>query len=222
MATEVKQIAPRFRSSRGLGLLGFPSTRSVFLGQDENGHDIFGEEGAEPLLDSFDSYIVVSVLTATASFAALFEANLENNFFRRWPFMHNIWVTTCALCSLSGIYATVVFSLSSTYGRTAVGTGKVHIYETFLKSTSAYRSRAFRMYLWSLRMFVGLLIFTAVDRVEINFRLPFLALLIVLSVLLYRDWATIMKAAVPIFSEEKIQKESKQRQGKTMRQRSRI
>ena len=212
MAKQVDQFSPRFRSSRNLGLLSLPSSRSVVIGKDDDGHDIFGEEGAEPLLDSFDSYIVVSVLTATASFAALFEADLEHKFFPRWPFVHNIWVATCALCSLSGIYATVVFSLSSTYGRTAVGTGRIHIYEAFLESTSVYRRRAFNMYLWSLQMFVALLIFTAVDRAERSVRLPFMALLVVLSILLYKDWSTIMKAAVPIFSEEKIQKESKQRQ----------
>ena len=34
---------------------------------------------ASPLLDSFDAYIVVSVLTATASFAALFDEDINNN-----------------------------------------------------------------------------------------------------------------------------------------------
>ena len=173
-------------------------------GPPENEEELFEEEGAESLLDSFDSYIVVSVLTATASFAALFEANLEDKF---WGF-HNAWVFICAICSLSGIYATVVFSLSSTYGRTAVGTGRVHIYETFYELTAVYRMRAFSMYLLSLVLFILLLIFTAVDRVEKRYRIPFLGFLLVLSIFTYHDWTTIMKAAGPIFAhqEEKKQK----------------
>jgi hypothetical protein len=145
------------------------------------------EIGAEPLLDSFDSYIVVSVLTATASFAALFEANSEqqdntnnnnnnnnNNNTYYMSLLHNISVLTCTICSLSGIYATVVFSFSSIYGRTAVGTGRIDIYEEFLKSTGSIRYKAFLMYLLSLILFIVLLVITATEKIDKEYRLYFL------------------------------------------------
>mmetsp|Transcript_550 Transcript_550/g.1361 ORF Transcript_550/g.1361 Transcript_550/m.1361 type:complete len:197 (-) Transcript_550:289-879(-) len=171
--------------------------------------ELFGEEGAEPLMDSFDSYIVVSVLTATASFAAMFEASPDDKIYDQFPSVHTIWMATCSLCSLSGIYATVVFSFSSTYGHTAVGTGRVHIYEAFLESTAEYRRRAFNMYLLSLWSFITLLVMTAVERVETRFQWSFLAFLLAASLWMYRDWNAIMAAAAPIFDEEQMQKESK-------------
>ncbi len=65
-------------------------------------------------LDSFDSYIVVSVLTATASFAALLDDNPQGDkSLTQHPVARNIAIFLCAICSLSGIYSTVVFSFSN-------------------------------------------------------------------------------------------------------------
>lgn len=171
--------------------------------------EVFGEEEAVPIMDSFDSYIVVSVLTATASFAALYDATLDDNSYRLYPIVHTIWVTICTISAMSGMYATVVFSFSSTYGHTAAGTGRLRIYETFLESTAEYRQRAFNMYLLSLWSFVALLVMTAAERVESRFRGAFIVFLLVASVWMYQDWNAVMKAATPIFAEEKIQKEYK-------------
>jgi hypothetical protein len=165
-------------------------------------------EQHEPLLDSFDSYIVVSVLTATASFAALFEASNPNNENHADAssmtsiILHNISVLTCSICSLSGIYATVVFSFSSIYGRTAVGTGKIDIYEEFLINTEIIRYKAFLMYLLSLILFIVLLVITATTRIHNEYQLYFVTLLIILSIISYNDWNTIIKCAAPIFADE--------------------
>ena len=172
---------------------------------DDDDGDGFGKNGAEPLLDSFDSYIVVSVLTATASFAALFEANPGEHEHPRMPILHNLTVLVCAICTLSGIYATVVFSFSSIYGRAAVGTGRMDVCETFLENTGPIRAKAFWMYLLSLVLFVVLLVFTATEKIDPDLRKPFLVLLMGLSALAYKDWNAIIVAAAPIFAanEEK-------------------
>ncbi|OEU08144.1 hypothetical protein FRACYDRAFT_250373 [Fragilariopsis cylindrus CCMP1102] len=165
------------------------------------------ETGAEPLLDSFDAHIVVSVLTATASFAALFETNSQDEGTTRssssyMSLLHNVSVLTCSICSLSGIYATVVFSLSSIYGRAAVGTGRMDIYEEFLKSTETIRYKAFVMYLLSLILFIVLLVGTATEKIDQEYRIYFFSFLLFLSIFSYNDWNTIIKCAGPIFTAD--------------------
>ena len=169
--------------------------------------DTENETGAEPLLDSFDAHIVVSVLTATASFAALFETNSQDEGTTRssssyMSLLHNVSVLTCSICSLSGIYATVVFSLSSIYGRAAVGTGRMDIYEEFLKSTETIRYKAFVMYLLSLILFIVLLVGTATEKIDQEYRIYFFSFLLFLSIFSYNDWNTIIKCAGPIFTAD--------------------
>jgi len=182
--------------------------------------DTENETGAEPLLDSFDAHIVVSVLTATASFAALFETNsLDEGTTRSsssyMSLLHNVSVLTCSICSLSGIYATVVFSLSSIYGRAAVGTGRMDIYEEFLKSTETIRYKAFVMYLLSLILFIVLLVGTATEKIDQEYRIYFFSFLLFLSIFSYNDWNTIIKCAGPIFTADEdtnIQSQQSQQQ----------
>ena len=182
--------------------------------------DTENETGAEPLLDSFDAHIVVSVLTATASFAALFETNSQDEGTTRssssyMSLLHNVSVLTCSICSLSGIYATVVFSLSSIYGRAAVGTGRMDIYEEFLKSTETIRYKAFVMYLLSLILFIVLLVGTATEKIDQEYRIYFFSFLLFLSIFSYNDWNTIIKCAGPIFTADKdtnIQSQQSQQQ----------
>ena len=182
--------------------------------------DTENETGAEPLLDSFDAHIVVSVLTATASFAALFETNSQDEGTTRssssyMSLLHNVSVLTCSVCSLSGIYATVVFSLSSIYGRAAVGTGRMDIYEEFLKSTETIRYKAFVMYLLSLILFIVLLVGTATEKIDQEYRIYFFSFLLFLSIFSYNDWNTIIKCAGPIFTADEdtnIQSQQSQQQ----------
>lgn len=155
----------------------------------------------EPRLDSFDSYIVVSVLTATASFAALLDDNPEGHkSLSNRPMGRNFAILICAICSLSGIYSTVVFSFSSIYGRTAIGMGKYEAYESFLSATAVMRKRAFHMYLLSLVLFIVLLIIAAVDKIDPQLEIPFVVLLVFLSAVVYRDWSQIIVAAGVIFA----------------------
>lgn len=43
------------------------------------------------------------------------------------------------------------------------------------------------MYLLSLLLFIVMMVFAAVDKIEDEFQIPFVGLLVVLSVLSYRD-----------------------------------
>jgi hypothetical protein len=166
----------------------------------------------EPRLDAFDSYIVVSVLTATASFAAIIDdapndgggdGSTETSIAKTTTHLaRNLAILFSATCSLSGIYATVVFSFSSIYGRTAVSLGRFEAYQTFLQQTASFRKKAFYAYLMSLVLFIVLLIVTATDKMEDRFQVPFVVFLVVLSGLVYWDWSQIIVAAGAIFAEE--------------------
>ena len=159
------------------------------------------EKDISNIPDSFDSYIVVSVLTATASFAALLDDNPDhmNSLAKSNPLAHNTAVLLGAVCTLAGMYATVVFSFSSIYGRTAIGNGRIRAYDGFLKATAGLREKAFRAYLLSLMLFIALLIIAATDKINASVRVPFLGFLLLVSVLIYRDWTSIIVAAGPIF-----------------------
>ena len=151
-------------------------------------------------LDSFDSYIVVSVLTATASFAALLDDNPEGDkSLTQHPMARNIAIFICAICSLSGIYSTVVFSFSSIYGRTALGMGNTDACDAFLKATASMRKKAFYSYLMSLVLFIVLLVIAAVDKIDPQLEIPMVLMLAVLAAFVYRDWGQIIQAAGIIF-----------------------
>jgi len=155
---------------------------------------------AEPRLDSFDSYIVVSVLTATASFAALLDDNPEGaKSLTQKPLARNVAILICAICSLSGIYSTVVFSFSSIYGRTAIGMGNHRACESFLEATASTRKKAFYSYLTSLVLFIVLLIIAAMDKIDPQLEAPLGVVLVGVSALVYRDWGHIVRAAGVIF-----------------------
>jgi hypothetical protein len=169
--------------------------------EDEEEHKEKDAPLSAPRLDSFDSYIVVSVLTATASFAALLDDNPEGDkSLTQRAMARNVAILLCAVCSLSGIYSTVVFSFSSIYGRTAIAMRKYEAYETFLASTAPMRKRAFFAYLLSLILFIVLLIIAAVDKIDPQLEIPFAVCLVVLSGLVYRDWSHIIAAAGVIFA----------------------
>lgn len=184
---------------------------NVIDNNDESEKDSYGNNSiTEPRLDAFDSYIVVSVLTATASFAAIIDdSSSDNNGSTETTITEttthlarNLAILISATCSLSGIYATVVFSFSSIYGRTAVALGRFEAYQTFLQQTASLRKKAFYAYLMSLVLFIVLLIVTATDKMEDRFKVPFLMFLVGLSGLVYRDWSQIVVAAGAIFAEE--------------------
>lgn len=198
------------RDGSGKSHVSFPSINIPTVDEDDTSmssdvsfaSSVFSK--AEPILDSFDSYIVVSVLTATASFAALFEASSDHTDHDDLgtELLKILFVLTCSISSLSGMYATVVFSFSSIYGRTACGTGQADVYEEFLTNTGTIRYRAFLMYMLSLVSFMALLVATATQRIDPLYRYPFALFLIVLSGLSLNDWNQVIKAASLIFKND--------------------
>jgi hypothetical protein len=65
-------------------------------------------------LDSLNSYLLVSCLTATASFDIVKDLQLEDLAAADVRIIHSLAIVTASLGTLAGIYATVVFSLCST------------------------------------------------------------------------------------------------------------
>lgn len=153
-------------------------------------------------MESFDCYILVSVLTATSSFSTLqsFEllADTENST------VYYILLIATQLASgvstICGLYATIVFSLTVLYAKSAIGLGKDHIYQYFMKETASVRVRGFQAFSASLLAFAleaGLVTFLRVPAVA---RAPVLLLVSCLLHFLCRDWQCIVDTATVIYT----------------------
>ena len=128
-------------------------------------------------LESMDSYLLVSTLTASMSYGALLGftpspttvaaistmkqtksillfglIRLNNVKF----LYNNLCLAIQVLAGLStlfGLYATVVFSLTTLYGKAALGVERDREYDLFIRKTVRARVHGFRCYLYSLGCF---------------------------------------------------------------------
>ena len=153
-------------------------------------------------MESFDCYILVSVLTATASFSTLqgFEP-LED--------VHDCWINrplliltqiSAGFSTICGLYATVVFSLTVLYAKSAIGMNRDHMYLYFMQKTASVRVRGFRAFSASLLSFAleaGLVTFLRIPAIA---RLPVLVCVIALLHFICSDWQLIVETATVIYT----------------------
>ena len=64
-----------------------------------------------------------------------------------------IHVLAGAAAALGGTYSTILFALSSLYGKTALGMQRDHIFAWFMQRTAQHRMRAFGSFTTSLMLF---------------------------------------------------------------------
>lgn len=166
-------------------------------------------ERQELRLGGFEPYILVSVLTAQASFEEISDVEISwDKVFKTsslLDFSGESWYSIGILLSaagatITGIYATVVFSLTILYGKTALGMDRDDDYYSFMDGTGLQRFRAFQAFTYSLFLFsISVLL-------EVTMRCPEIARLPVASAsaaFLYfgkTEYDTIMKAAAPMFA----------------------
>mmetsp|Transcript_20169 Transcript_20169/g.32525 ORF Transcript_20169/g.32525 Transcript_20169/m.32525 type:complete len:308 (-) Transcript_20169:162-1085(-) len=176
-------------------------------------------------MDSFDSYITVSVLTATASFNCLQGLNLPAGADFGCVILYNLTSLIATACCLAGIYSTVVFSFSSIYGRTAVGLGRDTVYEEFLAKTGDLRRKGFEAYGFSLILLLSEILLVSAEHLDNHLLWPVLLVGSCFATLFMGDWKQMVELAGPIFSpaplseeEERSNRKVRKNQRKSERQ----
>lgn len=159
-------------------------------------------------LESFEGYILVSVLTSTSSFGALVELQMPD--VTELTLLHAAVVATSCLSALLGMYSAVTFALIQLYGKTALSIhGRLdkndfsirqHCYDRFLERTSNVRVRGFQAAILSLVLFVVEILLVACEMLPMpTLRFPFAAVSSLVVLLLVKDWQFVLNAATPIF-----------------------
>jgi hypothetical protein len=129
-----------------------------------------GFERSTVRLDGIEVYAVVSALTVASSIACL---DAYGDIYKKGDdeigitfssMLNHTFMLANAVGIVSGLHATLIFSLVTMYGRTAVGLGRDLAFQTFFAQTGAQRYRGFQTFLWSLYAFTVQCIITIVTR----------------------------------------------------------
>jgi len=151
-------------------------------------------------LDGFEPYILVSVLTATASHQALIEQAIlanDSNILQIESF--SIFLTSLG-STLCGMYSALVFALSILYGKTALGMDRTDAYYYFLDQTATKRQRAFQFFSASLAFFCANILILAVYKLPPEMFNFGVTIAVGISLFGCKEWRDLADAAVPIFT----------------------
>lgn len=158
-------------------------------------------------LNSMDSYVLVSTLTASMSFGCLVS-------FR--PATADRAVLYRALCwciqavsglsALCGLYATIIYSLTILYGKSALGAERDREYDQFLRRTVRARVRGSRCFSLSLALFAVEAVLVLVERTSalcggIKYSLPVGLVACFILYRLYEDWQLLELGREQIFKD---------------------
>eukprot|EP00547_Thalassionema_nitzschioides_P007476 CAMPEP_0194203720 /NCGR_PEP_ID=MMETSP0156-20130528/3413_1 /TAXON_ID=33649 /ORGANISM="Thalassionema nitzschioides, Strain L26-B" /LENGTH=239 /DNA_ID=CAMNT_0038929521 /DNA_START=278 /DNA_END=997 /DNA_ORIENTATION=- len=115
-------------------------------------------------MDGFQIYAVVSALNLSSSIAcltayvAIEQADQDNprGFYNiTYGFIADFLFTfSNAIGIMTGIHSTLIFSMVSMYGRSALGLNRDAAYYTFIEETLDNRQGAFRSFTWSIYSFL--------------------------------------------------------------------
>ena len=162
-------------------------------------------ERQELRLGGFEPYILVSVLTAQASFEEISGITISwNEVFDTGKNWYSIGVLfSAAGATITGLYATVVFSLTILYGKTALGMDRDDDYYAFMDGTGLQRFRAFQAFTSSLFLFCVSVLLEVTLRCPEFARLPIAAASAAFLYFGKTEYDAIMKAAAPMFAPKK-------------------
>eukprot|EP00522_Entomoneis_paludosa_P010850 CAMPEP_0172457094 /NCGR_PEP_ID=MMETSP1065-20121228/19883_1 /TAXON_ID=265537 /ORGANISM="Amphiprora paludosa, Strain CCMP125" /LENGTH=294 /DNA_ID=CAMNT_0013210591 /DNA_START=99 /DNA_END=983 /DNA_ORIENTATION=+ len=151
-------------------------------------------------MESFEEYVLVAVLTASASFGILTEIEVSNAL---WQNPLSVAAIGCAgMSTLCGLHATVVFSLSALYGKSCLGKKRDDEYQYLLQELIPQRQRAFQSFSGSLLLFsmeVGLLLYQAMPASSGMFRGVAALASTGMLTMIFADWKTIVDKAKIIY-----------------------
>lgn len=158
-------------------------------------------------LAGLDSYATLTSLTAGLSTLNLSDLSLVFADDAPHPTHEKVAIlVSLVLQTLTislGLHATLVFSMTSLYAKTAIGGGHDDAYSTFMKATGAVRTRGFQSFLWTFITFGLNLIFGLVCRLPMAYAAPTCALAIIVLVFVWTDVRKIIHEAGFIFAPRK-------------------
>lgn len=93
-------------------------------------------------LDGLGTYAVVSALVVNMGIR-LVSATSEDLMSRVWLPIACSYCAALAVCVLSGVYATIVFTLTKMYSKTAIGIYRDSAFTEFFRQTARYRQSGF-------------------------------------------------------------------------------
>lgn len=149
-------------------------------------------------LEGLEPYVLVSVLTATASYSTITSAEFITDGVIDWT---GAGLLASALGStLCGLYSTIIFSLSILYGKTALGMDREATYFYFLDKTAVKRVRGFQAFSLSLLLFCTSILLLSIDKLPEEFRIPACIVASGFVTFGFSEWSDITDAAQPIFT----------------------
>jgi hypothetical protein len=156
-------------------------------------------------LQAWDNYVLVSVLCTSISYNALqgFQVSPEH----RGVFLYDELMGTAihllaGLAVLSGLYSTMVFSLSILYGKSALGMERDPQFDTFMEKSAQIRIQGFRAFSLNLVLFGSLVVLVITEYLPLVGGFPVGLLLFGALFYGYRDWQKLVDSAGGIFSDD--------------------
>ncbi|KAL3942076.1 MAG: hypothetical protein SGBAC_003672 [Bacillariaceae sp.] len=170
----------------------------------------FSESKTQLRLDGLEPYVLVSAITATASFDVVTGGNLFDNS----PILSStgsladdclraLLLITSTSSSCLGLYSLGIFSFCIMYSKAALAReddASHTVYTTFFEFTAQYRYKGYQAFLWSLILFVVDLFLFAIAYLPESIR-PFAALgSAPIIYTCWSDWQAIIKEASIIYA----------------------
>ena len=162
--------------------------------------DFFRQEAR---LNSMDSYVLVSTLTASMSFGCLVG-------FTPYPHATLIYQFLClaiqavsGLSAIFGLYATIIFSLTILYGKSALGAERDREYDVFLRRTLRARVHGTRCFSLSLAFFALDALLVLLERTSQHAVCSTMVGITATITLcyLYRDWKLMFQSKEIIYKD---------------------
>ena len=174
----------------------------------EEYHDMF--ERSTVRLDGLEVYAVVSALTVASSIACMdaygdifYRMQVENSATGLATVMHIFFVLTNTVGILAGLHSTLIFSLATMYGRTAVGLGRDEAFHKFFECTGLQRYRGFKTFLLSLYSFTMQIVMTIIlkflPKTNIYLKCTTFIAFFAIASPVYRDTNHVVRKAEVIF-----------------------
>jgi hypothetical protein len=156
----------------------------------------------ETRIQAWDEYVLVSILCTSISFGALLNFQLvpDHQGIVLYETLKIGIQVFSGLAVFSGLYSTMVFSLSILYARTALGMERDPQYDTFLDNTERIRIRAFQSFSLSLFSFSILVVLMLTEHLPLFMHLPLGSLMVMALLVGVRDWMVLVTEASGIFA----------------------
>lgn len=154
---------------------------------------------------AWDEYVLVSILCTSISFSAIqsFSLNPDHTgIFLYESVFKTLTQTVAGIAALSGLYSTMVFSLSVLYGKSALGLERDPYYDDFLDNTEDIRIKAFKAFSLALGCFAVLVVLVLSENLPLSMHLRLGGAAVGALYVGYSDWKKLIDNASEIFVDD--------------------